>query len=60
MRSREPTSATSPSAGAQAEYHAQRPKVRAYAILVRSGWTPKQAVVAFRNLLTEIRKGDPA
>jgi hypothetical protein len=38
---------------ARPEYHAQRPKVRAYAILMRRGMTPREAVDYFRSVSEE-------
>lgn len=38
----------------RAEYHAQRPKVRAYSLLMADGLTPREAVDAFRVLLITV------
>jgi hypothetical protein len=40
----------------RAEYHAQRPKVRAYSLLMADGIGPRAAVDAFKKLLTAIER----
>ena len=36
-----------------AEYHAQRPKVKAYAALVHAGMAPREAIEYFRTVSKE-------
>ena len=35
---------------AHAKYHAQRPKVKAYGVLMKAGLTPREAIQYFRSV----------